>query len=390
MDENSQGKKRLVERTWLLVIACLFLPPVGAILLWIAGRPRNKAVRIALTVFLALVTLFIAIPTDSDKKEEGSRTEESSEATKEVKQEKLEKTKETEKAKEPKKTKEPEKVKESEKAKKSKETKEPEEASTFEVTMDVKDKTTDGQTTFKITTNLPNDMKLMLTLSRDGGFRAQDSVVIKNGNATSSGFSEKGNALDGNYKLHVSSSMTKLQPESVQKMIGKKGERMEGSLVKTEDGDTMVRADFDFTFKAEPPKEGAKTEAPEGKTGENSTSDEDKLNGYVTIIDAMLAKNFGNGNYSVSQEDGFVTISVWADGLAAAASTAAAGNSEMADQWNTMLSSTEYMADSMKKSLDAMELEKEGHVMLNVVNDVNHENTLATYMDGVLVYNSVN
>lgn len=63
---NRPTKIPLYKKTWFIVLMCIFLPPIGIALLWIGKKPVNKIVRIVLTVFLCLWTLFLAIPTDGD------------------------------------------------------------------------------------------------------------------------------------------------------------------------------------------------------------------------------------------------------------------------------------------------------------------------------------
>ena len=75
MEQNQQNQKPpIYKRTWFLVVMCIFLPPVGAILLWVANRPKNKALRIVLTVFLALVFLVSIVPSSKKDKEEATNT----------------------------------------------------------------------------------------------------------------------------------------------------------------------------------------------------------------------------------------------------------------------------------------------------------------------------
>ncbi len=56
---NNQVPKKepFYTKTWLIVIACLFLPPIGIILMWIAKKPKKMILRIILTVILALYTI---------------------------------------------------------------------------------------------------------------------------------------------------------------------------------------------------------------------------------------------------------------------------------------------------------------------------------------------
>ena len=108
----------------------------------------------------------------------------------------------------------------------------------------------DGTVLFGVTTNLPEDTELLVTVSKDG-YTAQDKVVIlKNGTGYTSEFSDHGGALNGTYTVNVSMSLPALQKESVRKVIGEKGEYINGPLVeKSSIGSAnTVSAEFEFTF----------------------------------------------------------------------------------------------------------------------------------------------
>lgn len=51
-------KPPLTERAWFLVVMCLGVPPVGIALLWIKKRPKNMVLRIIITAYLSMVTLY--------------------------------------------------------------------------------------------------------------------------------------------------------------------------------------------------------------------------------------------------------------------------------------------------------------------------------------------
>lgn len=74
---NRPHKIPFYRKTWFIVLMCIFLPPIGIALLWIGKKPVNKIVRIVLTVFLCLWTLFLVVPTDegSEKEDSNSKTE---------------------------------------------------------------------------------------------------------------------------------------------------------------------------------------------------------------------------------------------------------------------------------------------------------------------------
>ena len=78
---------------------------------------------------------------------------------------------------------------------------------------------------------LPDNTELLLTLKNTSGYTAQDKVTIKNGQGKSSSFSDQGNSLSGTYTLKVSMGMPSLQDQSVQNVIGSRGEYISGSIV---------------------------------------------------------------------------------------------------------------------------------------------------------------
>ena len=108
---------------------------------------------------------------------------------------------------------------------------------------------------FDITTNLPDDAKLMLTLSAgdyniNSSFTAQTYVTVSNGKARSEGFSNKGQKLSGTFDLDISMGQPDTQAEAVRKVIGEKGELMKGALVKQADftGVNYIRALFNISI----------------------------------------------------------------------------------------------------------------------------------------------
>lgn len=126
----------------------------------------------------------------------------------------------------------------------------PAESKEFEVSLNASVVENNGKPVFTIDTNLPNETKLMLTLSRDD-YTAQTHVTVKDGVASSEEFSDKGSSLvSGEYLLTVSMSIPKLQPDVVREVIGENGENMSGKYVLgSEIGDSVyVRGDFDFSL----------------------------------------------------------------------------------------------------------------------------------------------
>ena len=105
---------------------------------------------------------------------------------------------------------------------------------------------------FYVTTNLPQGTELTFTLEGPGGYTGQDTETIsKGGTAISDYFTMQGNPLrSGAYTLTVSMSIARLQPTSVQKVIGAKGEMLQGPLVQVDSfgSGNWVSAEFHYTF----------------------------------------------------------------------------------------------------------------------------------------------
>ena len=125
----------------------------------------------------------------------------------------------------------------------------------FEVTVSAENTTTNGKPVFEITSNLPDGTELLLTLENTAGFTAQDKITLQNGQGKSSTFSAQGNSLSGTYMLRVTMGMPSLQDQSVQDVIGIKGEYMTGNVVKESSmaGNTYnsIEAEFSFDIEAE-------------------------------------------------------------------------------------------------------------------------------------------
>lgn len=127
------------------------------------------------------------------------------------------------------------------------------ETSRIDVTLDVSPNVNseDGTVLFSIATNLPEDTELMVTVSNEEGYIAQDkAVVLANGVANTSEFSNDGAGLSGMYIVKVSMSLPKLQKDSVQAVIGQNGENISGQYVKKDETSdaNVVLGEFEFTF----------------------------------------------------------------------------------------------------------------------------------------------
>lgn len=110
-----------------------------------------------------------------------------------------------------------------------------------------------GTPTFTISTNLPDETELMLTLSNSNNFNAQAKVIVENGTATSETFSDHSKPLSGEYTLSISMSLPQYQSDAVREVIGENGENMTGQYVEPAEisDSNIVKADFPFVFRSE-------------------------------------------------------------------------------------------------------------------------------------------
>lgn len=120
----------------------------------------------------------------------------------------------------------------------------------FEVELEVVCDKNGGKPIFTVETNLPDDTKIMLTLTGGDDYTGQSSFYIEDGTATSDAFSSQGNPLSGNYTLSVSTPVMSVQDNSVKEILGDSGENMTGEyVVESSTGSGyVVKAEFDFTF----------------------------------------------------------------------------------------------------------------------------------------------
>lgn len=172
----------------------------------------------------------------------------------------------------------------------------------FEVTVSAENTTTNGKPVFEITSNLPDGTELMLTLENSSGFTAQDKITLQNGQGKSSSFSAQGDSLSGTYALRVTMGMPSLQDQSVQDVIGSKGEYMTGNVVKESSmaGSTYNSIEAEFSFDIEPEaQESTSTPKPTYKPSTNTGSSNTTTasDGGTRKIDAWVcAQDIVNSN----------------------------------------------------------------------------------------------
>jgi len=100
---------------------------------------------------------------------------------------------------------------------------------------------TSSRPTFKGTTNLPDGARLTLIVSRkESAYRAEVSAEVRSGRFSVGPISQRGSDLNpGLYSLEISLAIAGNQPAAVLDVIGKRGEKLEGALVRR-NGDTRT------------------------------------------------------------------------------------------------------------------------------------------------------
>lgn len=201
------------------------------------------------------------------------------------------------------------------------ETAAPKPQSEFEVAINVEGHKEGNGIIFDVSTNLPDEAVLMLSLSNgdyntDDNFTAQTKVTIADGKASSDPFSNKGEALTGEYDLSISMSLPRLQSDAVRAVIGEKGEYMTGSLVEAStiddsktvdalfsvntDGEITVEPEEDYThtiFREEDDEEEV-TEPATSEQGSDSAANKgfiEKHDNEIVVAAKLALDNFISG-----------------------------------------------------------------------------------------------
>lgn len=126
------------------------------------------------------------------------------------------------------------------------------------------------------------------------------------------------------------------------------------------------------------------TESDAPETTENR---DEALSAACSLIEISLAENFSG--YDVDYEDSTITVNVWQDGLALALVTAQSeDNQESKDAWETVKDNMTVMSDSIRDLIDTLELE-DVMLLVNVLNDQNHDNVLLSITEGVVIYDAM-
>lgn len=379
-----EEKKKWYQTTWFLWVCGILIPIVGIILLWTVHKEKSKGFKIGLSVAFGLwflIALAINGSGSSTEQETPVAETEVSEPVKEATVEEVATEATTEATVEEVKS----------------------EPTEFEVKIDTTAKWDGNSVKFAVETNLPDETVLMLSLragdyNTDSNFTAQTKVTIKDGKAESEGFSNKGEKLTGDYDLSVSMSIPSTQAEAVRAVIGEKGEYMTGNLVeKASVGDSnVVSALYAVSLGDEititPEDDYSSTtfreegdDSAEATSTESTLTDEEQIKMLVAASEIILKQNFGD-DYNISYDAAakMVTINVWKDGIAAGAMGVQAGTVSKSD-WTTMVNGVQSMAKSVYGNFEPYGVS----VNVNVLNDINKDNTLLSFLNGVKFYDAV-
>ncbi|MCZ1268614.1 hypothetical protein [Paenibacillus tundrae] len=145
---------------------------------------------------------------------------------------------------------------------------------------------------FTGTTNLPNEMELVLSVTGEDEYSAQANVQVNNGMIESDWISNNGEGLvPGMYSLRITSQAAMIQPDSVQNVIGKKGENLEGEFILSEETlGKMIKYTYAFSV------DKSLTATTESETIW------DEVNGYLATGQYTLLKEFIDKLQTPSQD----------------------------------------------------------------------------------------
>lgn len=105
------------------------------------------------------------------------------------------------------------------------------------------EKNAEGMVRIVGTTNLPDGTIVMVTLQNASSeYTAQDKTAVSSGEFKTGFFGNDGPPLvAGTYQVTINTPVAQVQPDNVQAIIGKQGENLTGSFVKTASiGDSKI------------------------------------------------------------------------------------------------------------------------------------------------------
>ena len=93
-------------------------------------------------------------------------------------------------------------------------------------------------------------------------------------------------------------------------------------------------------------------------------------------------------NYTVTLEDGILTINVWTDGIAYGAALAMAGDQNMIAEWDSMVENMKVLCNTTTDTIRGMG-RYDIVVVYNVLNDLDTKNVLLSILAGEVFYDAV-
>lgn len=242
----------------------------------------------------------------------------------------------------------------------------------YEVTMGIETKAGDGVPEFIVSTNLPDDTKLVFSLlSEDGNYTEQQKQTVKDGTASAIFKDRERQLAAGKYSLTVVMDPDD-QPRKIRKELGTKGDCLVGDCVRTDpDGKkyTFLETEYESFF---------------------VQSAQSQMKSYAEVvqdIDAALTVGFGN-EYTMSEDSAGITVNAWKDGVAMCAALAKNEDGDALKQWDSLKESTIKMQASLQSLLTNSGY-SDKIIVINILNDVKKENTLLTVSYGIVVYDAV-
>lgn len=127
-------------------------------------------------------------------------------------------------------------------------------------------------------------------------------------------------------------------------------------------------------------------------TGEISTLEqntdiyEGEYGAFIISIEPTLNEAFGD-NYTLSVEDGFLSIATWSDGFADVATLAKLGYSEAVQSYDSFKTTMHQASINVTESMRSFV--PNGHLALSFLNDQDHDKVLLIYYDGEPYYDYV-
>lgn len=179
--------------------------------------------------------------------------------------------------------------------------------SEIDVTLDLEIIKNEGKVSFLGETNLPDETEIMITLSNENGYRAQDKINVQDRIFESNTFSDKSSFLSpGKYNVEITTPTANVQPESVKGIIGDNGVNLVGDLIKN-DPTFGNMLDFKESFTIEDQTETGKQEPSEDDIYNFMLNKYDEITNYGAnyipeIHDPQVAR-LASEKFCISEEE---------------------------------------------------------------------------------------